>query len=318
MRPVILGLKGPALTSAEIALFRVRPPAGVILFARNVENPAQLSALTASVRELLAPDAVVMIDQEGGRVARLRPPHWPARAAAAALATEDAAYQSALAIGEDCARAGIDVVTAPVLDVPADGADPIIGDRAYGTDPDTVIRLARAFASGLREAGIQPVGKHVPGHGRATADSHLSLPELDRPTDTDLAPFAALAGELSWLMTAHILYRDLDPDRPATLSPTIIADVIRGRLAFDGVLISDDLTMKALAGAQPDLAAAAIDAGCDLALSCAGDTPTNEAILARLDPITDRARARLEHARLEHARLRFARLRHARQQAAAR
>ena len=296
MRPAILGLSSTVLTAQERTLLQTRPPAGIILFRRNIDTPDQLSLLMADLRTVLFPQAILMVDQEGGRVARLRPPHWPAHPPAAAYRTADAARAGGALVGLDCATAGFDVAAAPVLDVPAPGADPVIGDRAFGTDPGTVTTLASAFAAGLLEAGIQPVGKHVPGHGRATADSHAALPELDRPTQADLAPFAALAAQLPWLMTAHIRYRDLDPDRPATLSPLIIDRLIRGELAFRGVLVSDDLAMGALSGTAPDRAAAAIRAGCDLALSCAGDLAENAAILEALPPITEAARRRMAEA----------------------
>ena len=300
MRPAILGLSSTTLADDERALLRSHPPAGIILFARNIASPDQLARLVADLRTILLPEAVLMIDQEGGRVARLRPPHWPAHPPAATYATApdpvQAARTAGALIGRTCAEAGFDVVTAPVLDVPARGADPVIGDRAFATDPATVITLAAAFANGLLEAGIQPVGKHVPGHGRATADSHAALPELDAPTPSDLAPFAALAAHLPWLMTAHVLYRDLDPNHPATLSSLIIDRLIRGQLTFDGVLVSDDLAMNALSGPPAARARAAIQAGCDLALSCAGDPAANAAILASLPPITEAARRRMSQA----------------------
>ncbi len=299
MRPAILGLSGTRLDAGECALLEASPPAGIILFARNIADPAQLGSLTAELRAILPHGAVLMVDQEGGRVARLRPPYWRTHPAAAALGllpdrqAERAAWLSGALIGHECAEIGLDVVTAPVLDVRSPGADPVIGDRAFAADPAIVAKLGAAFADGLLAAGIQPVGKHVPGHGRATADSHEVLPRLAAPTPSDLAPFRALAPRLPWLMTAHILYRDLDPERPATLSPTIIARLIRGELAFDGVLVSDDLTMRALSGEQAVLARAAIEAGCDLALSCAGDLATNAAILAALPPMTEATARRL-------------------------
>ena len=310
MRPAIIGLSGTSIDADERALLRACPPAGIILFARNVATTDQLRSLTDDLHALLPKGAIVLVDQEGGRVARLRPPHWRGHPPAAALGrlhdpahADQAAFCTGALIGLDCAAAGIDVVAAPVLDVLAVGADPIIGDRAFATDPHTVTRLGGHVIDGLLAAGIQPVGKHVPGHGRASVDSHASLPELDAPSAADLAPFAALAQSLAWLMTAHILYRDLDPDRPATLSPTIIDRLIRGELAFDGVLVTDDLAMGALAGntrsptgTQADRARAAIDAGCDLALCCDGDLATNAAILDALSTISERSSRRLRAA----------------------
>ena len=295
MKPAILGLSGPALTDEERALLRASRPAGLILFARNITTPDALAALMASLRDI-DPGLLLMVDQEGGRVARLRPPHWDAHPAARSHNSDAAAHAGGLAIGRQCRAAGFDIVTAPVLDVPAPDADPIIGDRAFATDPDTVTARAAAFAAGLLAAGIQPVGKHAPGHGRAEVDSHRALPVLERPTESDLTPFRALAARLPWLMTAHVLYRALDPDRPATLSPTIIDRVIRGEIGFDGVLVSDDLGMGALSGSPAARAMAAIEAGCDLALSCDGDLAGNAAVLDALPPITDRARARLDAA----------------------
>ncbi len=300
MRPAIIGLSGVALDPDERALLQARPPAGIILFRRNIETGRQLRSLTDDLHATLPSGAVIMIDQEGGRVARLRPPHWRAHPSAAAIAEaaqpERAAYDSGALIGLECAAAGIDVVAAPVLDVRAADADPFIGDRAFGSDPALVTTLGGAFAAGLLAAGIQPVGKHVPGHGRATTDSHLALPELDAPNSNDLAPFAALAGRLPWLMTAHIRYRDLDPVHPATLSAAIIGRLIRGTLGFDGVLVSDDLTMRALTGDQASLARAAIEAGCDLALSCDGDLATSASILDALPAMTDVSLTRLHQA----------------------
>ena len=300
--PAIVGLAGPALASAEAALFRRTRPAGVILFGRNVVDPAQLARLVADLREVLPGEAVLMVDQEGGRVARLRPPHWQAHPPAASIGATHArdpaaglraAFATGLAIGRQSREAGFDVVAAPVLDLAIAGADPVIGDRSFSHDPDAVAALGRAMAGGLLAAGIQPVGKHAPGHGRAKADSHVALPVLDDLDPADIAPFRALAARLPWLMTAHVLYRAADPERPATVSPLIIAQVIRGAIGFDGVLVSDDLSMAALAGTPAERGAAAIAAGCDLSLYGAGLFAETAALLDILPPLTERARARL-------------------------
>jgi beta-N-acetylhexosaminidase len=191
MKAAIVGIAGPTLSADEVALFRAQPPSGVILFARNVETPAQLRSLTASLRRALPPRAVLMVDQEGGRVARLRPPHWRAHPPAATLRTLRAAWLTGALIGLDCAAAGFDVVAAPVLDLAIPGAHSVIGDRALAEEPTAVARLGRALAAGLLAAGIQPIGKHAPGHGRARVDSHLALPRVEaNDLDADLLPFA--------------------------------------------------------------------------------------------------------------------------------
>ena len=252
MKAAIVGIAGIALDYAEAALFRAHPPAGVILFARNIENPGQLGALTASLRAVLPPQAVLMIDQEGGRVARMRPPHWRAHPPAAALDAAGAmraAWLTGALIGSDCAAAGFDVVAAPVLDLLVPDAGAGIGDRAYSENPAAVAGLGRAMAVGLLAAGMQPVGKHAPGHGRARVDSHHAMPVVDA-AEADLLPFQRNA-DLPWLMTAHIRYPAWDAEQPATLSARIIAEQIRGAIGFSGVLVSDDLAMHALAAARP-------------------------------------------------------------------
>jgi beta-N-acetylhexosaminidase len=317
MKAAIVGIAGPHLSPAEASLFRAHPPAGVILFARNIVDPPQLATLTAALRHTLPPNAVLMVDQEGGRVARLRPPHWRAHPPAAALGTLfthapaaglRAAWLTGALIGLDCATAGFDVAAAPVLDLRLPGAHAVIGDRALAESPKTVARLGRALAAGLLAAGIQPVGKHAPGHGRARLDSHLALPTVEaNDLDADLLPFA-LNADLPWAMTAHILYPAWDPTLPATLSPAIIERVIRGRIGFEGVLVTDDLAMRALSGYAPtgapaDLARQALAAGCDLALYCAGDPAPTEALLTTCPPLTPAATIRLARARaLAHRR----------------
>lgn len=301
-RAAIIGLSGPSLTAEESALFRQHRPVGAILFARNVVAPAQLRALTASIREILGADAPILIDQEGGRVARLKPPHWEAFPAAAAFEgrPETAARANALLLGATCVAEGLDVVCAPVLDLRLPGAHGVIGDRAFGADPTEIARLGAAWVAGLQEAGAIPVIKHIPGHGRALADSHHELPRVGATSAelaADIAPFRALAGSGAWAMTAHVLYEAWDAGLPATISPTVIGNVIRGEIGFDGVLVTDDLAMGALQGAANDLAAAALGAGCDLVLHCTGRLADTAALLADCPPLTDRAAARLAVAR---------------------
>ena len=307
MRAAIVGIAGPSLLPPERELFAALPPAGVILFARNVVDPAQLGALTAALRSVLADDAVIAVDQEGGRVARLRPPAWrlqPPAAAIGALHARDrdagvrAAYLTGALIGLDCAASGLDVACAPVLDLRVAGASDVIGDRAFGADPVAVAALGSAMAEGLMAAGVAPVGKHAPGHGRALLDSHLALPSVPAETDLagDIAAFRACAG-LPWMMTAHLLYHGLDADRPGTLSPVVIGRVIRERIGFEGVLVSDDLAMRALQGAPGDLAAAAVAAGCDLALFCTGQLEDSEAVLRAAPAIGARTQARMAASR---------------------
>jgi beta-N-acetylhexosaminidase len=304
MRPraAIIGVAGPRLMSQEVALFRAAPPLGAILFARNIEDPDQLRALTAELRDLLGAEAPILVDQEGGRVARLRPPHWSEFAPAAAFTggPSGAARANAALLGQECAAVGFDVVCAPVLDLRLPGAHDIIGDRSFGADPAEVARLGLAVAEGLQAAGCIPVIKHIPGHGRALVDSHLDLPRVAAGLEElalDCAPFAALADAGAWAMTAHILYAALDADRPATLSPLVIDQVIRGAIGFDGVLVSDDLCMKALRGDPGALAAAAIEAGCDLVLHCNGVLAETTAALQGCPALSEVAESRLAEAR---------------------
>ena len=302
-RAAIVGIGGPVLAAEEAALLRDHPSAGVILFRRNIEDPAQLRLLVAALRSVLAPGAVLMLDQEGGRVARLRPPHWASHPSCGAIGTLPpplalrAAWLQGALIGLQCGEAGFDTVCAPVLDRRIAGASDVIGDRAFAAGPEQVARLARAMAAGLLATGIQPVGKHAPGHGRASVDSHLALPTVAaNDMDADLLPFAANA-DLPWLMTAHIVYPLWDLARPATLSPTVIGQIIRGRCGFRGVLASDDLAMNALDGAPATRAIAALEAGCDIALYCSGDPEGTKAVLRAVGPLGDAARARLAAAR---------------------
>jgi len=301
MRAAVVGIGGFVLEEVEAALFRRLPPAGVILFGRNIEAPGQLRGLTDALREVLRPGAVVAVDQEGGRVARLRPPHWMAHPAAGrigalhgrdAVAGLRAAWLTGALIGAECAAAGIGLVCAPVLDLRVPGAHDVVGDRSYGADPAAVAALGRAVAAGLLAAGVQPVAKHAPGHGRALVDSHLALPMVapDQDLSDDVRPFAANA-DLPWMMTAHLLYPGWDAVLPGTLSAAVIGRVIRGRIGFGGVLVSDDLAMRALDGAPGALAAQAVAAGCDLALHCTGVLKETEAVL---DAVPDASALTLE------------------------
>ncbi|WP_174502260.1 beta-N-acetylhexosaminidase [Acidiphilium sp. C61] len=297
MKAAILGIAGTTLAPEERALFAEHPPAGVILFGRNIVDPAQLRDLVAALREALPAEAVLMVDQEGGRVARLRAPHWPelppaARLGAMFAADPDAARNAArahgAAIGAMARDTGFDVVAAPVLDVPVPGAHDVIGDRAIAADPAVVGALGADIAWGLIFQGVVPVMKHMPGHGRAGLDSHHGLPRVTAvELDADIAPFAANR-DLPWGMTAHILYEALDPANPATFSRRIIKDVIRGRIGFHGILVSDDLAMGALDGTPDSRALRALAAGCDLALYCPGEFTANRAVLEAV-PDLDKA-----------------------------
>lgn len=301
-RAAILGVSGLRLTAEERALFRAAPPMGAILFRRNVDTPEQLRALAAEIREALGEDAPILVDQEGGRVARLRPPHWPEFPPMAAFEGRpaEAAEANGALIGLACRDAGLNVVCAPVLDLRLSGAHGIIGDRSPSADPAEVARIGAALLGGLHAAGVQGVLKHIPGHGRALVDSHEALPRVTASAAelaADIAPFAALARAGAWAMTAHILYEAWDAARPATLSPAVIGGVIRGEIGFDGPLLSDDLAMKALSGRPGALAEAAIAAGCDAVLYCPGDAAGNAAVLERCPPLSEASRARFAAAR---------------------
>ena len=304
-RAAIIGLSGPALTAGEAALLRAERPVGVILFGRNVSDPPGVRALTDAVRDILGDATPILVDQEGGRVARLRPPHWPRFPAAAHFEgwSSARAAASAALMGSACAAVGLDVVCAPVLDLRVPGAHDVIGDRAYSTDPEEVARLGAAAIDGLLVAGCQPVIKHVPGHGRATADSHHTLPRVTASADdlaADLAPFRAVCADGSrhlWAMTAHVTYDAWDDRLPATLSPTVIEDVIRGEIGFDGVLVCDDLRMGALRGLSGHLAADALGAGCDVVLHCSGILAETAFLLRDCPRLTDDAASRLHDAR---------------------
>jgi beta-N-acetylhexosaminidase len=303
-RAVVFGCAGERLGEAEAHFFAAADPVGFILFRRNCRSPGQVRELVATLRETVGRRYTpVLIDQEGGRVARLQPPAWRAYPAAGRIAAlpdplaEEAAWLGARLIADDLAGLGITVDCLPVLDLPAAGADPVIGDRAYGSDPLRVARLGAAAARGLLEGGVLPVLKHIPGHGRAVLDSHVACPFVETSRDelsrSDFAPFHALA-HMPWAMTAHIVYRALDPGLPATLSPRVIGEIVRGDIGFDGVLVSDDLSMRALGGSLGERAARALAAGCDLVLHCNGDATEMTEIAAAAGPISAATAARLE------------------------
>ena len=312
MLPVIFGLCGPRLTADEQAFFKDANPAGYILFTRNVENPEQLRALTDSLRDLARRDDLpILIDQEGGRIARLGPPHWRAWPAAATLAglSEPPAstdLDRAIArvqcnyeaLGLELAAMGINVTCAPVLDVPQPDAHDIIGDRAFARAPQFVAQLGRACLAGLQLAGVAGVIKHIPGHGRALSDSHESLPRVavsERELAADCAPFIALA-DASMAMTAHVIYEAWDAERCASVSATVIQEQIRQHIGFEGLLISDDLDMKALSGDIPARAAAVLAAGCDIALNCWGRLDDMTGIAEQVPAMTAEATERLVRA----------------------
>ena len=282
-RAFITGVSGFGLNAGEREFIRDERPWGLILFKRNIEAPAQVSNLVREFQDLTKnPDAPVLIDQEGGRVQRLGPPHWPVYppgAAFGALYDIDpalglsAARLSSRLIAADLIELGVTVDCLPLADVPVAGADAVIGNRAYGTEPGKVASIARAVTEGLEQGGVLPVLKHIPGHGRATADSHFGLPTVDTARNelerTDFAAFQPLA-DLPMAMTAHVVFSALDPAHPATTSATIIEQVIRGVIGFQGLLMSDDVSMNALAGTIAERTRAIINAGCDMVLHCNG------------------------------------------------
>ncbi len=280
-RAVIFGCAGLRLEPAEYDFFRASNPLGFILFARNCDSPGQLSRLVADLRSAVdRPDAPILIDQEGGRVIRMGAPHWrrpPAAGAIGALAERDravgcrAAWLNARLIAADLCHVGIDVCCLPVLDMHLARASSVVGDRAFSADIESVAELGRAAAEGLLAGGVLPVIKHIPGHGRATSDSHHALPKVDASVreleSSDFLPFRAL-NDMPIGLTAHVCYQALDADLPGTLSAKVIAAAIRGSIAFDGLLLSDDLSMQALSGTLGERAEAALAAGCDVALHC--------------------------------------------------
>jgi beta-N-acetylhexosaminidase len=282
-RRVIFGCLGPVLEPQERDFFREVQPWGFILFGRNVRTRAQVRALTAALRDTVGDaKAPVLIDQEGGRVARLKPPEWPERPPQSVFGklyqnspeiAGEAAYLNARLIAGDLADIGINVDCLPVLDVPVPGGHDVIGDRAFAADPAVVIALGRAVIDGLLDGGVLPVMKHLPGHGRAGCDSHLELPHVTDPVEqlsaADFVTFRSLS-DCPMAMTAHVVYDAVDPNRPATLSPRVVRNVIRGEIGYQGLLMTDDLTMSALSGPLSARAKAALFAGCDVVLHCSG------------------------------------------------
>ena len=308
MKPVIYGLAGAALTADERAFFALAEPVGFILFRRNVVDREQLRALTDSLRELTGRERLpILVDQEGGRVARLGPPQWPAFPAGPAfdrlyevapITAIEAARANAAAIGATLAEVGITVDCLPLLDVAQPDTTEAIASRAYGREPMRVAAMGRATLEGLAAGGVVGVVKHLPGHGRALVDSHHLLPTVvasEAELEIDLEPFRRLAAA-SMGMTSHIVFAAWDAERPATLSPTVIERVIRGAIGFDGLLLTDDIDMKALSGTAGDKAAAAIAAGCDVVLDCWARMDEMAAIDRALAPMVDRSRERLDRA----------------------
>jgi len=313
-RAMIAGMAGLELTPEERDFFRGEQPWGYILFARNVADAEQLHELTASLREIAGRDVPVFIDQEGGRVQRIRPPmapDYPPGAALGALYRHDreaglrAAWVMSRLHAFDLKRYGINADCLPVLDVPVEGAHDVIGNRAYGKDPVTVAEMGRAAAEGLRAGGVLPVIKHIPGHGRAFADSHLELPVVDAAAEElrahDFPPFKALA-DIPMAMTAHVVYSALDPDNPATTSARVITDIIRGEMGFDGLLMSDDVSMKALAGSFAERTRAIFAGGCDVVLHCNGRMDEMRVVAAETPLLSGKALERAQRAVLDLSR----------------
>jgi beta-N-acetylhexosaminidase len=308
MQAAIYGLEGVALTNEERGFFRDAEPAGFILFRRNCDTPEQLLRLTDSLRALSGKDDLpILIDQEGGRVARMRPPEWPAFPAAEKFAilyraapssAIEAVRANARALALMLRSAGINVNALPLLDVRQEGASDIIGDRALGSEPMQVAALGRAVLAGMASAGVVGIIKHMPGHGRALVDSHKELPVVSASAanlETDLEPFERLASAPMG-MTAHVVYTTWDPDRPASLSPIVIRDIIRERIGFDGWLMSDDLGMEALRGDFGERAAGVVAAGCDVALHCSGKMDEMVAVAAAVPSMSAEGHDRLERA----------------------
>ena len=308
-RAFITGVSGPDLTAAEREFIRSERPWGFILFKRNIETPEQVAILVKELRESIdVPEAPVLIDQEGGRVQRLGPPHWPVYPPGAFFG---ALYDLNAALGLSAARLGARLIAAdlgdlgisadclPLADVPVTGADAVIGNRAYGTEPEKVAAIARAVTDGLDQGGILPVLKHIPGHGRATADSHFGLPKVDTSKKelerTDFAAFQPLA-DLPMAMTAHVVFSALDPAHPATTSATIIEQVIRGVIGFQGLLMSDDVSMNALSGSIAERTRAVFSAGCDVVLHCNGKLDEMRDVAAETPELSGKALDRARRA----------------------
>lgn len=308
-KSMILGCSGRKLTADERHFYRDERPWGFILFARNISEPNQIRDLVADMRDCTGrDDAPVLIDQEGGRVQRLKPPlaqSYPPGSALGALyrSNEEAGLRAAWLMSRlhafDLRRYDIDVDCLPVLDVPVEGASEVIGARAYDREPEIVARIGRAAADGLLAGGVLPVMKHMPGHGRADADTHFELPIVKARRDDlsarDFAPFAALV-DLPMAMTAHVIYASIDPEQPATTSARVVEEVIRGEIGFHGVLMSDDLSMKALSGNFADRAMAVLEAGVDMVLHCNGDMDEMRAVASRVTELEGPSLARADRA----------------------
>lgn len=303
----IYGWRKPDLDPASAAFFREAAPWGFILFAEACKSRGQVRRLVEALWESVGREALVFIDQEGGRVARLKPPEWPVFPPAARYGElyrqDQAAGIEACRLGHrliahELAALGIRADCAPVLDLPAEGADPIIGDRAFGTEPSAIAALGRAALNGMSDGGVAGVIKHIPGHGRADADSHLALPRVTAGAQAlalDVACFKPLA-DAPMAMTAHVLYEAWDAVEPATTSATVISRIIRGEIGFDGLLMTDDLGMKALTGTWAEKAHRSFAAGCDLALHCSGDLVEMQALAAAIPTLSGVALARAQRA----------------------
>lgn len=314
-RAFIAGCSGTELTPDEVAFFKEADPWGFILFRRNVESPEQVRALCASLRDAVGrADAPILIDQEGGRVQRMGPPHWPKYPSGSTygrlhandpLVQREIARLGARLIAHDLRSVGITVDCLPVLDVPSPGAHDVIGDRAYGKTPSQVAILGRAAAEGLLAGGVLPVVKHMPGHGRAGADSHLALPVVEASREElerrDFAPFRMLT-DMPLAMTAHVVYTALDPERPATTSRIVMEEIIRGHIGYDGLVMTDDLSMHALSGSFRERTEAAFAAGCDMALHCNGKMEEMSAVAEATPILSGEAlrRANAALARITH------------------
>jgi beta-N-acetylhexosaminidase len=315
LKAVIFGCAGTTLSADERAFFRDADPLGFILFARNIETPEQTRRLTDEMRSCVArAEAPVLIDQEGGRVARLKPPHWrkapPGRVLGELYARDreaglEAARLNSRLLALDVASVGCDVDCLPVLDIALPGAHSVIGDRAYAEQPEAVAAIGRAAAEGLMAEGVMPVIKHIPGHGRAMVDSHHAAPTVTEPRDTlertDFLPFKLLS-DLPWAMTAHVVYQAVDPDAVLTVSARGVKEVVRGHIGFDGLLLSDDLSMEALGGRLGERAAKVLAAGCDIALHCNGERPEMVEVAANAGPMTRDALRRFQDGRRVVAR----------------
>ena len=305
----IFGCAGFVLSDQEKRFFEQNRPLGYILFARNVETPAQVKALCQALKDLHDDDPLILIDQEGGRVQRLRPPHWENYPAMRGFGTlfetnpeqaRQVLRQNNALLGADLAALGITVSCAPDMDVPVPGAHDVIGDRAFSENPEIVRDLARPACDGLYDAGIIPVIKHLPGHGRAMSDSHKELPRISTPLNelrhADFLPFRDWDAVPCFAMTAHVVLEDVDASRPITTSKSGIEDIIRGELGFDGLLMSDDIGMEALEGSFSARTEACLEAGCDVVLHCSGDFEEMQHVAGQLVPLSDRALASVAQA----------------------